>query len=81
MEKKTSKFNLCAKFFVIAISAVVLVVGVVLGASIQKAQAQASVETIANTVTHGIPGQMTVENEIKTALMPVGHCLYIYGGG
>lgn len=39
------------------------------------------VATITNTVTKGEPGLMTVENEIKTALMPVGHALYVYGGG
>ena len=29
----------------------------------------------------GIPGEMTLENFLRTAMMPVGTTLYIYGGG
>ena len=29
----------------------------------------------------GTPGERTVKNFLSTALMPAGHCLYIYGGG
>lgn len=32
-------------------------------------------------VTSGTPGEHTVKNFLKTALMPVGTTLYIYGGG
>ena len=32
-------------------------------------------------VVSGIPGKHTVENFIKTALMPVGTTLYVFGGG
>ena len=48
---------------------------------IAVAKTNEAVPTITNTVTKGEPGVMTVENEIKTALMPVGHALYVYGGG
>lgn len=29
----------------------------------------------------GTPGERTVKNLLSTALMPVGRCLYVYGGG
>lgn len=32
-------------------------------------------------VVSGEPGEMTLENFLRTALMPVGKTLYIYGGG
>ena len=49
--------------------------------NVAKADAAAnSLPTITDTVTKGQPGIRTVENELKTALMPVGHCLYIFGG-
>ena len=32
-------------------------------------------------VVKGTPGEKTLKNFIKTALMPVGNTLYIYGGG
>lgn len=48
---------------------------------IAVAKTNEAVPTISNTVTKGEPGVMTVDNEIKTALMPVGHALYVYGGG
>ena len=30
---------------------------------------------------HGVPGQRTLQNLLRTALMPVGIALYVYGGG
>ena len=30
---------------------------------------------------NGIPGERTLENLLRTAMMPMGHTLYIYGGG
>ena len=30
---------------------------------------------------HGVPGQRTLQNLLRTALMPVGTALYVYGGG
>ena len=30
---------------------------------------------------HGIPGRCTLQNLLRTALMPVGTALYVYGGG
>ncbi len=30
---------------------------------------------------HGIPGRRTLQNLLRTALMPVGTALYVYGGG
>ena len=30
---------------------------------------------------HGVPGQHTLQNLLRTALMPVGIALYVYGGG
>ena len=30
---------------------------------------------------HGIPGRRTMQNLLRTALMPVGTALYVYGGG
>ena len=30
---------------------------------------------------HGVPGQRTLQNLLRTALMPVGISLYVYGGG
>ena len=53
-----------------------------IGINVAKADAAAnSMPIINDTITKGVPGEMTVENEIRTALMPIGHALYIYGGG
>ena len=69
------KISLLATFFAI------VMVAASVGICVSKADAAANgVPTISDTVTKGKPGVMTVENEIKTALMPVGHCLYIFGG-
>lgn len=74
--------NVKAKSVVATCVFAVLLAMACIGINVSKADAAAdSVSTIADTVTKGKPGVMTVENEIKTALMPVGHALYIYGGG
>ncbi len=68
------------KFIAICASVLAIVLGI---AGMTYSQADAATNklpTISNTVTKGEPGVMTVENEIKTALMPIGHCLYIFGG-
>ena len=69
------KISLLATFF-----AIVMAVACI-GICVSKADAVSNgVPIITDTVTKGEAGVMTVENEIKTALMPVGHCLYIFGG-
>lgn len=66
---------------VASVFAVLLSIGCA-GINAMGADAAANgVPTISDTVTKGVPGEMSVENEIKTALMPVGKVLYIYGGG
>lgn len=37
--------------------------------------------SFADPVVKGVPGERTLKNFLKTALMPVGSTLYIYGGG
>lgn len=68
------------KFIAICASVLAIALGIA-GMTYSQADAAANkLPTINNTVTKGEPGVMTVENEIKTALMPIGHCLYIFGG-
>ena len=38
-------------------------------------------ETLYTPVISGTPGERTLKNLIKTAFGPLGHCLYVYGGG
>ena len=61
----------------------VMLVSLSVGLNVKTAVAlgKTNIKIVDNTITKGEPGIMTVENEIKTALMPVGKCLYIYGGG
>ena len=81
---KLTKSKNSIKFFltIILSTFVIAVLSFVSFASTQIAVAKTNeaVPTISNTVTKGEPGVMTVDNEIKTGLMPVGHCLYIFGG-
>lgn len=73
--------NVKIKSVVAACVFAVLLAMACIGINVVKANAASNgVPTISDTVTKGQPGVMTVENEIKTALMPVGHCLYIFGG-
>ena len=74
--------NVKFKSIVAACVFAVLLAMACIGINVAKADAAANgVPIISDTVIKGQPGVMTVENEIKTALMPVGHALYIYGGG
>ena len=76
--KRVFKFKISLLATIFAVAMVAACVGI----NVAKADAAANgVPIISDTVTKGVPGKMTVENEIKTALMPVGHALYIYGGG
>lgn len=75
IKKRLIIFSACLSFLAILLC--------ILGMNYVQASASSAnsdLPVISNTVTKGKAGVMTVENEIKTALMPVGHCLYIFGG-
>ena len=75
MIKSKIKIGVASCVFAVLLAATCISINVV-----NAEAAASSLPTISDTVTKGKPGDMTVENEIKTALMPVGHCLYIFGG-